>query len=603
MGLFTADDPPVDPAAFMDLPYRERIKVLTRHWVDYGAGNPKFVMFIYIAKMVAFAVLGWAIATASAGLDPLHLGSSFTEPIVWQKSIVWIVLVEVLGVGGAWGPLCGHFKPMTGGVRYWARPGTIRLAPWPRRVPFTAGDRRGARDVVLYLALLASLVLLLALSGRADGAMDAALGSNAGRLPTAPLVAAIALLIACGLRDKTIFLAARGEQWLPALVFFAFFPFVDMIVAGKLLIVAVWFGAGVSKLNRHFELVIAPMVSNTPWNPSKAIKRRHYAAFPDDLRPARETKLLSHVGGAVGELIPPIVLLFSHNPTVTLVAAIFMMSYHVFITSTFPLAVPLEWNLMFIFLTGFLFLGFPAGDGYGLGDMDPALLALTAAGLLAFPVLGELRPDLVSFLPSLRQYSGNWATSMWAFAPGAEERLDRRIAKPAPIQTRQLAEMFDPDRALVTLHLYLAWRALHSQGRGLNSVMMTQLGADLDRYDLREGEMIGNILLGWNFGDGHLHGPALVEAVQERCRFAPGELIVVYAESEPIGDGRQRYLVVDATVGIVERGSWAVADAVEEQPWLPNGPIPLAVDERREGYGRGRLPAAHAGEREAAAPA
>ena len=39
------------------------------------------------------------------------------------------------------------------------------------------------------------------------------------------------LLVLIGLRDKTIFLAARGEQYLPALVFFAVLPFVDMIVA------------------------------------------------------------------------------------------------------------------------------------------------------------------------------------------------------------------------------------------------------------------------------------------------------------------------------------------------------------------------------------
>jgi hypothetical protein len=588
MGLFTADDPPVDPATFMEIPYRDRIRILARHWVDYGAGNPKFVMFIYIAKMIAFAAVGWTVATLSAGLDPFDFGTSFGEPIVWQKSIAWILLVEVLGIGGAWGPLCGHFKPMTGGVRYWARPGTIRLPPWPRQVPFTAGDRRRPVDALLYLALLASLVLLLALPGDGDAAETAALGTNAGLLPTAALIAPIVLLVVCGLRDKTIFLAARAEQWLPALVFFAFFPFVDMIVAGKLLIVMVWFGAGVSKLNRHFELVIPPMVSNTPWNPVKSIKRRHYADFPEDLRPSREAKLLTHTAGVFGELIPPFVLLFSHNQTVTLCAAVFMMGYHVFITSTFPLAVPLEWNLMFIYLTAFLFLGFPAQDGYGLGDMSPALLVVTVVALLVPPVLGELRPDLVSFLPSLRQYSGNWATSMWALAPGVEEKLDRQVEKPVPLQTAQLTEMFDHDTAIVTLHLYLAWRALHSQGRGLNSVMMNQLGEDLDRYDIREGEVLANALVGWNFGDGHLHGPALVEAVQAQCGFEPGELIVVVAESEPIGNGRQRYLVIDAAVGEVERGSWAVGDAVEEQPWLPNGPIPLRVDRRRLGYERRR---------------
>ena len=32
------------------------------------------------------------------------------------------------------GPLAGKFKPMTGGILFWARTGTIRLRPW-KRVP------------------------------------------------------------------------------------------------------------------------------------------------------------------------------------------------------------------------------------------------------------------------------------------------------------------------------------------------------------------------------------------------------------------------------------------------------------------------------------
>jgi Transmembrane protein of unknown function (DUF3556) len=588
MPLMEGTPPPIDPATFMQIPYRDRIKVLARHWVDYGAGLPKYVMLIYIFKLAAFAVVGVLIATLASNLDPLHPAAWWDQPIVYQKLVVWTVLIEVLGVGGAWGPLCGHFKPMTGGVTYWARPDTIRLPPWPARVPLTRGDRRTPLDVGLYLALLAALATTLALAGHADPAIGRAIGANAGRLPAAPVIAAIVLLVLVGLRDKTIFLAARGEQWLPALVFFAFFPFVDMIVAAKLLIVLVWFGAGVSKLNRHFEHVIPPMVSNTPWNPFTKFKRIHYAGFPDDLRPSSGAKALSHFIGAVGELIPPWILLFSHNHTLTTVTVVFMICYHGFIISTFPLAVPLEWNLMFMYITAFLFLGYPAWDGFGIANMDPALLALTVVGLLAFPILGELRPDLVSFLPSLRQYSGNWASSMWAFAPGCENKLDEHLTKPAPVQVVQLAEMFDRDTADVTIHQYLAWRSMHSQGRGLNSVMMNQLGPDIDAYDLREGEACCNAVIGWNFGDGHLHDDQLIAAIQKRCRFEPGELIVVFAESDPIGTGRQEYYVIDAAVGIVERGSWGVREAVEEQPWLPSGPIALDVRWREPGYERVR---------------
>ena len=70
-----------------------------------------------------------------------------------------------------------------------------------------------------------------------------------------------------GLRDKVVFLAARSEQYIPAIVFFATLGYVDLIVALKLLIVAVWVGAGVSKIGRHFTRVVVPMVSNTPWVP------------------------------------------------------------------------------------------------------------------------------------------------------------------------------------------------------------------------------------------------------------------------------------------------------------------------------------------------
>ena len=43
---------------------------------------------------------------------------------------------------------------------------------------------------------------------------------------------------------------------------------------------------------------------------------------------------------------------------------------------------------------------------------------------------------------------------------------------------------------------------------------------------------------------------------------------------------------MDAAVGIVERGSWAVKDAVIEQPWLENGPIRTEVSYRMAGYER-----------------
>jgi hypothetical protein len=595
MGLTTGNFPPVDPATFMQTPYRERTKTLARHWAEYGFGAPKITGVIYIFKLLFFYALGGVlVAMLTSGLAPLHPAQWWNEPIVYQKAVIWTVLLECLGLAGSWGPLAGHFKPMTGGFRYYARVNTIRLAPWPGTVPFTRGDARTALDVVLYAALLASLVVALALPGLPDTSVTHAIGANKGLVPPASLIPVIVLLIVLGLRDKVLFIAARGEQYLPALVFFAFFPFVDMIVAAKLLIVIVWTGAAFSKFGRHFANVIPPMVSNTPWLTSKLIKRLHYRNFPEDLRPSERAVGLAHVGGTFVELVVPLILLFSHNHTVTVAAVIAMLGFHAFIISTFPLAVPLEWNVLFMYIAAFLFLGYPNEGGFGLENMDPVLLAITLAGLLFFPVLGNLRPDLVSFLPAMRQYAGNWASAMWAFAPGAEAKLDERLVKGAPMQTQQLTDIYGAEAAEVILQQPLGWRAMHSQGRGLNSVMINQLGADIDTYTLREAEFSCNAVVGFNFGDGHLHDHKLIAAIQTRCRFAPGEFIVVWVESEPVGDGRQKYWVMDAAVGIVERGGWAVADAVAEQPWLPNGPIATEVSYRMPGYERVSYEAAQA---------
>ena len=145
MGLTTGNFPPVQPAEFMQQPYRERIKVLTRHWVDYGFGAPKITGLIYIFKLLFFYALGGVlVATLTSGLDPLHPAAGGSDPIVYQKLVLWTVLLECLGVAGSWGPLAGHFKPFTAGWRHYARPGTIRLPPWPEKVPFTRGDERTA---------------------------------------------------------------------------------------------------------------------------------------------------------------------------------------------------------------------------------------------------------------------------------------------------------------------------------------------------------------------------------------------------------------------------------------------------------------------------
>ncbi|RMI28813.1 DUF3556 domain-containing protein [Nocardia stercoris] len=585
MGFKTGNFPPVDTQTFLDLPLRDRIRTLALHWAEYGFGTPKMIHTIYVAKVLVLYMLGGVvIATATSGSGPFwDVTQWWNQPIVYQKLVLWTVLLEAIGVAGSWGPLAGKFKPMTGGARYFARPGTIRLRPW-RRVPLTGGDTRTAFDVILYVTFLATLTLALLAPGHTTPALLQALPDNtSGLVRPVLLIAPVVLYVLCGLRDKTIFLAARGEQYLPALMFFAVLPFTDMIIAAKLLIVIVWLGAGVSKFGKHFTNVVPPMISNSPSMPFTAIKRAHYRDFPRDIRPSGLASFMAHVGGTTVEVITPVVLLFATNRWLTLAGVAVMVIFHLFITSTFPLAVPLEWNILFAYLTVFLFVGFPSSGGYGVFDMSsPWLTAAIAAGLLFFPVLGNLRPDLVSFLPSMRQYAGNWASALWAFAPGAEAKLNTIAHRPSLNQFDQLLAMgYAPEIAEITMQQTIAWRSMHSQGRGLFSLLYKHI-PDLDRWTVREAEFACNSLIGFNFGDGHLHNRDLIDAVQARVGFEPGEWIVVWVESQPVHRDTQSYQVIDAALGVIERGFWQVADAVDVQPWLPDGPIPHTVTWRRD---------------------
>jgi hypothetical protein len=513
------------------------------------------------------------------------------------------MLLEVLGLGGAFGPLCGHFAPMIGNVRYWIRPGTIRMAPWARHVPFTGGDERTVADVVLYLAVLASLVIPLVVDAVAVPHVPAGTGAQE-LVPPWAFIPVLVLMPLMGLRDKVIFLAARSEQYLPIMLFSATLgalalrdhattgDFVDLVVGFKIIICIVWIGAGTSKLGHHFVNVVPPMVSNTPGQLT-VVKRLHYRDAPADLRPSRLAWFMAHVGGTTIEILIPLTLLLTGNDTVAMLGAIAMLVFHIFITSTFPLAVPLEWNVYFGYIAIVLWGGF--GDGfaastYNIWAFDKPLLLIPIFALLTFgPILGNLRPDLVSFLPSMRQYAGNWASAVWAMKPGIEERLNELplVENQVDQLQRMLPTPYEPDDAHMTVQKAIAWRSLHSQGRGLLSVLYEHLD-DIETRTIREGEFACSIILGWNFGDGHLHDERMIAAVQKRLQLEPGDLVVAYCESQatPWRNPPQEYRVIDAALGVVERGTWDVRDCVREQPWLPNGPVPLDVTWTADGFRR-----------------
>ncbi len=237
-------------------------------------------------------------------------------------------------------------------------------------------------------------------------------------------------------------MAARPEIYGNLLIVFLF-PLGDLIVAAQIVFVCIWWGAAASKLNRHFPFVVTVMISNTPWNRSRRAKPQLYADHPDDLLPSEVGRLSAHMGTVI-EFTLPMLLLVSSGGIVGTIAVVGMIVFHLHILSTFPLAVPLEWNLFMIF--GLLFL-FGHYGAVPLSTLDaPLLIAILAVTCVGIPVLGNFRPDLISFLPSMRYYAGNWATSQWLFRKesGAEAKLDSRHRQVGADRGRAADEVLRP---------------------------------------------------------------------------------------------------------------------------------------------------------------
>ncbi len=56
-------------------------------------------------------------------------------------------------------------------------------------------------------------------------------------------------------------------------------------------------------------------------------------------------------------------------------------------------------------------------------------------------------PEQISFLPALRYYAGNWASSVWCFRDGVEDKIDADVIKSSALTAKQIAELYDPATA------------------------------------------------------------------------------------------------------------------------------------------------------------
>lgn len=564
MGLIKPDLSGIDHDQWIRGTRMERLRPLVVAWGEAGFGTPEGVYLLYALKILAYSVGGlWLASVTTPGLGSMaEVAQWWLEPIVWQKVVIFTLLFEVLGFGCGSGPLTLRFLPPIGGFLYWLRPGTIRLPPWPETVPLTSGTRRTLLDVALYAGILGCAGFALASPAvvPAEGLAHAKLGLMEG-WRVLPLLAVLGVM---GLRDKTVFLAARTEVY-GMFALTALLSPVDWVLGAKLGMLLIWWGAAVSKVNHHFPFVIAVMQSNHPLLRIKALKRLNYVNWPDDMRPSRLSAFLAHAA-TVFEFLVPIVLFLPLPPGVTQVVVVIFMLFHLHILLSLPMGVPLEWNVFMIYSLALLFGTYP--DIVWSGTLgNGAALAAFGVGLTIL-ALGNLYPERWSFLIAMRYYAGNWATSMWVLKPSAIEKLSANIVGWPGLASAQLTTLYGAQTATILSHKGYAFRAMHSHGRALFTLAEVAAGPDHEQSHIFiDGEFIAGPSLGWNFGEGHLHDESLMGALQERCQFEPGEVRAVMLEGQPIHLDIQRFRIVDAASGEQLRGEVKVADMTSRQPW------------------------------------
>jgi hypothetical protein len=251
-----------------------------------------------------------------------------------------------------------------------------------------------------------------------------------------------------------------------------------------------------------------------------------------------------------------------------------MVAFHTFILTSFPLGVPLEWNAWFIY-SGLVLFG--AHHETPLWSIEsPLLILVLVVCLIGIPAFGNLRPDKVSFLPGMRYYAGNWGTSLWLWRPEAFAKAEATITTSAPSPAVQITTLYGAEVVPLVVARVQAFRSMHLHGRALNGLLPLAV-ADLDDEDATargldafavfDGELIAGYLLGWNFGEGHLHHEQLMAAVQERCQFGPGELRAVVMEGQPALVPTMHWRIIDAASGEIACGDVRTDSLLDRQPW------------------------------------
>jgi hypothetical protein len=536
-----------DPTLWAKKDFTERVRTATHFYVLHGMAIPLPAYLFHAVKVVLF-VLGWIFfCRFTPGVGNMGAISSWVfEPIAFQKAVLWASFCEVLGLSCMTGPLGLKVWPPFTAALHFLRPGTTKLAPFPR-LPLLGGYTRTWLDVALYAGYVAALARALVQP----------------HLDASHLIPIVILLPLCALGDRTVPLAARWEHHFSLLVCFALAG--NWISASKWVALAIWFWAGVSKLTVAFPYVVAIMAAGNPLQKSSAMRRGLFQSFPNDLRPSLVAKVMAGAGMFL-EFATPLTLLFVTGPgPLQWLGITFMLLLHGFILSNLPLAAVFEWNIFTLYGGLFLFLGHPEISLFDVGSIP--LVIFLVVGLLLLPVVGNLVPSKVSFLLSMRYYAGNWAWAGWLFRNRSFEKL-HHLKRAAPLLPEQLERVFPAAQAVQLHECFNAFRAMHLQGRALGKLLPQATdGNPFQEYTWVDGELVAGSVLGWNFGEGHLYDERLMAAVQSQCQFEDGELRAICVESQPLFGSALHWRIVDAKRGVVDEGYVELSELAKRDPW------------------------------------
>jgi hypothetical protein len=502
--LMTPTPPPYDALSWEKKPFAEKVRMVCQAWALQGYGSPIGAILIYAVKVLAYLWAWTAFVRFTPGLGEVsEFGRWWSEPVAFQKAILWSLLFEISGLGCGSGPLTGRYFPPIGGVLYFWRPGTTKRPLFPE-LPLVGGHRRTILDVALYVGLQVALlwaltrpaitgaelwpvVILLPISSRPTGSpAPRRCSSRCGSGPASP-------------SSTTTSRGGRGDdQQQPG------HPLRAGCAAGCTAatptISAVAAGAGMAHAGTALELAV-PLVLGSP------------TAGPARRRPGADAVL------------------------------------HTFITSSVPMGVPLEWNVMVVYGGFALFWRHP--ERRVVRRRPPARRVpgrSRSSACRSSATCGRTRSR------SCWRCATTRATGPTACGCSAATATASSIGSPSPPWIHdQLARFYDPRTAVGLVGKVIGFRLMHLHGRALPTLLPKAVDAPTSRTTSgstaswsRASRSAGTSATATSTTR------ACCAAIQAQCGFEPGELRCVFVEAQPL----ER-----------ERGELEVADLRQRQPW------------------------------------